>query len=415
MENEENFSIENNINNDNDNQEKSLGAITNSYYNENSQENSKIFLNEGIIKEPEQIKDLSDNSFRNSRNYKNNLLESEEIFIKQKQEIKKIREKLLIKSQKNSNKINDNINIAEEDIKIDLKDSKNNLENIKEDEILFFSLKDDIYFEISLFNYDEADEEKDPQIPKFTETWNPSNTLYDYYKHEKNEQEIKYIEFSRLALRSIKEVDYFTKGLELSIKMSLIGQSELWIFTRCFINKSINESSYFDEKSANIEENNIFNKYSSVIKIVKEKNSNKCFASFGTFYQEKNNNNKLYYKCFLKRQLIDYSEIERTEDYYYYNENDKCEFEIFITDFGEELINTKIFLNNKNKFNNISGKFFLPINKKAKFIIAGSGKSVQIKDLKVNIIDKKKRNFNSTIEFESDNETPKNCECCSIT
>ena len=258
MENEENFSIENNINNDNDNQEKSLGAITNSYYNENSQENSKIFLNEGIIKEPEQIKDLSDNSFRNSRNYKNNLLESEEIFIKQKQEIKKIREKLLIKSQKNSNKINDNINIAEEDIKIDLKDSKNNLENIKEEEILFFSLKDDIYFEISLFNYDEADEEKDPQIPKFTETWNPSNTLYDYYKNEKNEQEIKYIEFSRLALRSIKEVDYFTKGLELSIKMSLIGQSELWIFTRCFINKSINESSYFDEKSANIEENSLF-------------------------------------------------------------------------------------------------------------------------------------------------------------
>ena len=117
----------------------------------------------------------------------------------------------------------------------------------------------------------------------------------------------------------------------------------------------------------------------------------------------------------MKRQLIDYSEIERTEDYYYYNENDKCEFEIFITDFGEELINTKIFLNNKNKFNNISGKFFLPINKKAKFIIEGTRKSVQIKDLKVNIIDKKKRNFNSTIEFESDNETPKNCECCSIT
>ena len=415
MENEENFSIENNINDDNDNQEKSLGAMTNSYYNENSQENSRIYLNDGINKESEQIKDLSDNSFRNSRNYKNNLLESEEIFIKQKQKIKKIREKLLIKSQKNSNKINDNINIAEEDIKIYLKDSKNNLENNKEEEIIFFSLKDNIYFEISLFNYDEADEEKDPQIPKFTETWNPSNTLYDYYKNEKNEQEIKYIEFSRLALRSIKEVDYFTKGLELNIKMNLIGQSELWIFTRCFINKSINESSYFDEKSANIEDNNIFNKYSSVIKIVKEKNSNKCFAFFGTFYQEKNNNNKLYYKCFLKRQLIDYSEIERTEDYYYYNENDKCEFEIFITDFGEELINTKIFLNNKIKFNNISGKFFLPINKKAKFIIAGSGKSVQIKDLKVYFIDKKKRNFNSTIEFESDNETPKNCECCSIT
>ena len=87
---------------------------------------------------------------------------------------------------------------------------------------------------------------------------------------------------------------------------------------------------------------------------------------------------------------------------------------MFVVDYGEELINTKIFLNNKNKFNDISGKFFLPINKKAKFLICGTGKSVQIKDLIVNIFDKENFNFKSFIQFESDNETPKNCECCSI-
>ena len=402
MEKEEYFEIEDNS--ENSNPQKSLGAITNSYYNDNSQENSKIEINNKNEKNSEQIKELSNNSLFKSNNYiknKNNLLESEEIFINQKKEIQKAREKnliFLIKKQKNKdNNINESKNIKNNDLNDDIK---------------IFSLNDNKYFEVSIFNYNE-DEEK-PQIPEFNEPWKPSNILFSLFSEKEKSEKCDYIEFSRIALRSIKEIDYAKYGLELNIRFDLFGDSELWIFTRSSVNKSINESYYFDEKSVNIDDNDNFNKYSSVIKIKKERNSNKCFVIFGTFYQEINDNNKLYYKSFLKRQLIDNSGIEKAYDYYYYNKNDKCEFDLIVTDFGDELINTKIYLNNKNKFNDINARFFLPINKKAKFLLCGSGQSVQVKDLVVKILEKDINNHRSVIQFETDNDTPKNCECCLI-
>ena len=436
MENEDNFAIEDN--DDIYNQRKSIGAITNSYYNDNSQENSKIYLSSKI--EKEQIKDISNNSLYNN-NIKNNLLESEEIFINQKKEIEKVKEKnrtFMFKNKNNINNLNefdknnnidnnnndDNNNINNDINKNDLNEANEKIKinanysnKSKNNDILIFSLRENKYFEISLFDFIDSDEK--PRVPEFNDIWKPSSSLFSYYSEKDKDKEIinkfpEYIEFTKLALRSIQEIDYGKKGLELNIKFSLKGDSELWIFTRCSVNKSINESYYFDEKSVNINENDFFNKYSSVIKIIKERNSNKCFVVFGTFYQETNDNNKLYYKSFLKRQLIDNSENPKCEEYYYFGENDICDFEMFVVDYGEELINTKIFLNNKNKFNDISGKFFLPINKKAKFLICGTGKSVQIKDLFVNIFDKENFNFKSFIQFESDNETPKNCECCSI-
>ena len=402
MEKEEYFEIEDNS--EDSNPQKSLGAITNSYYNDNSQENSKIEINNKNEKNSEQIKELSNNSLFKSNNYiknKNNLLESEEIFINQKKEIQKAREKnliFLIKKQKNKdNNINESKNIKNDDLNDDIK---------------IFSLNDNKYFEVSIFNYNE-DEEK-PQIPEFNEPWKPSNILFSLFSEKEKSEKCDYIEFSRIALRSIKEIDYAKYGLELNIRFDLFGDSELWIFTRSSVNKSINESYYFDEKSVNIDDNDNFNKYSSVIKIKKERNSNKCFVIFGTFYQEINDNNKLYYKSFLKRQLIDNSGIEKAYDYYYYNKNDKCEFDLIVTDFGDELINTKIYLNNKNKFNDINARFFLPINKKAKFLLCGSGQSVQVKDLVVKILEKDINNHRSVIQFETDNDTPKNCECCLI-
>jgi len=402
MEKEEYFEIEDNS--ENSNPQKSLGAITNSYYNDNSQENSKIEINNKNEKNSEQIKELSNNSLFKSNNYiknKNNLLESEEIFINQKKEIQKAREKnliFLIKKQKNKdNNVNESKNIKNNDLNDDIK---------------IFSLNDNKYFEVSIFNYNE-DEEK-PQIPEFNEPWKPSNILFSLFSEKEKSEKCDYIEFSRIALRSIKEIDYAKYGLELNIRFDLFGDSELWIFTRSSVNKSINESYYFDEKSVNIDDNDNFNKYSSVIKIKKERNSNKCFVIFGTFYQEINDNNKLYYKSFLKRQLIDNSGIEKAYDYYYYNKNDKCEFDLIVTDFGDELINTKIYLNNKNKFNDINARFFLPINKKAKFLLCGSGQSVQVKDLVVKILEKDINNHRSVIQFETDNDTPKNCECCLI-
>ena len=407
MEKEEFFEIEDNS--ENSNQRKSLGAITNSYYNDNSQENSKINLDDISNKNGkniEYIKDISNNPLFKSKNYTNNLLESEEIFINQKKEIAKTREKnltFLIKNKNNKNNKNNYLSL-----------SKNIENNNINDDIKTFSLKDEKYFEVSIFNYNEIDEEK-PQIPEFNEPWKSSNSFFSYFSEKEKSDKIEnYIELSRIALRSTKQIDYSKNGLELDIKFNLFGDSELWIFSRCLVNKSINESYFFDEKSVNIEDNDYFNKYSSVIKIKKVRNSNKCFVIFGTFYQEINDNNKLYYKSFLKRQLIDNSGIEKSYDYYYFTKNDKCEFELILTDYGDDLINTKVYLNNKNKYNDINARFFLPINKKAKFLICGSGQSVQIKDLVVKIIEKEKNNYKSVIQFESENDAPKNCECCSI-
>ena len=450
MDNEEYFSIENNDDNDNNNNKsdndisekgKSLGEMTNSYYKEDSEENSKIYLSKKIENEKEIRKDLSNkNSLYNS--YKNNYLQSEEIFINQKKEIEKEREKnlLFLKRKNKTNDINniintdnDNINntynknynsnninnieleqkIIKEDEDENNINSNNDKNKIKKNEPLIFSLKDNQYFEVTLFDYTETDEEKS-KIPEFKESWKPFSSIFSLFLDNSLENQ-DFIPFNKIALRSTQEIDYSKKGLELNIKFTLYGESQLWIFTRCSVNKSINESYYFDEISENIEENDDFNKYSSVIKIIKVRNSNKCFVIFGTFYQEIYDNNRLYYKSFLKRQLIDNSEIDKDDSFYFYGENDYCEFEIYVADYGEELINTKIFLNNNKKFNDINGKFFLPINKKAKFMVCGNGKKVQVQDLNVKIYDKDNYNFKTIIQFESDNENPKNCECCLIT
>ena len=44
----------------------------------------------------------------------------------------------------------------------------------------------------------------------------------------------------------------------------------------------------------------MFNKYTSLIKISKEKNSNKCFLYLGTFYEDETDENKIKYETFLK-------------------------------------------------------------------------------------------------------------------
>jgi hypothetical protein len=95
---------------------------------------------------------------------------------------------------------------------------------------------------------------------------------------------------------------------------------------------------------------------------------------------------------------------------------DKLEFNVIIKDLGEETINAKIFINNEVKSNEINGNFFLPLNKKAKLIICGKGKSVKLKSLEVKTYDKRKAGLKTNTQFEMENENEgfKNCECCSI-
>ena len=390
---------------------------------------------------------LYENQLDSKNNIDNHLLGSEEIFINQRIEIEKMKKKnelfnLKKESKSNSlmntknnfhnsimntNKSNELINntnnyIKENEAKIK-ETSFNNSVNIEHNndnnnnnrEIETFSLNDYQYFKYSVVNYNnnytfENEDAKSKIINFDNNIWNPLNEDFPFsYELDNKNNSYNYMEINNIALKIIKEIDYDEKGLELKIDFNLVDDSELWIFTRTHVNKSINESNIFDKCSANVDFNDIFNKYSSLIKIIKDITLNRWYITFGTFYHEINENNKLFYKSFLIRQLIDYSN-EIIPDI----KNIKSEFNLTLYDLGEETINVNVFLNNKIKSNEIKGNFFLPINKKAKILICGKGKSVQLKNLVLKFFDKKNCGLQANTQFEMENENLKNCECCCI-
>ena len=81
-----------------------------------------------------------------------------------------------------------------------------------------------------------------------------------------------------LAIRITNEVDYSLNKMTITLNLTLTGESEFWLMTRCFVNENLN-----DYENENVIENNIFNKYTSVMKIIKEANSLRCFISFWNF------------------------------------------------------------------------------------------------------------------------------------
>ena len=347
-------------------------------------------------------------------NRSENLLGSEEIFMNIKKEIEVIKKRnedfhLKKESTKTMNN-NDNINIFESDLlnknKIIFEEEKNNKLNTENNnEIQEFNLNDrndgKIIFEYSAVNY-LAKEKKQFEFNKNWKNFDKNFPLL--YEIRDTKQGYEYIELNKMVLRLVKEIDYDEYGLELNLKVNLLGQSQLLIFTRCFVNKDLNESDLFEE-SRNVEIGDIFNKYTSLIKIIKEKVSNRCYITFGTYYNDPLQNNKLCHKFFLKRQLIDYSDSKK---------DDICEFNIIINDFGEETIDTRIYINDNEKPNDISGNFFIPINKKAKILMFGMGTSVRLKDISGKIFNKRNESIKNLIKFESENSAPKNCECCNI-
>ena len=371
-------------------------------------------------------------------------LPSEEIFIRQKEQIKLMKEKndkiknnSLIQNINNNKKKNHKRNYIIQNLGniIEELNSLNNNDNNDNNKILrsqkYSSLNNKIkrkrsFRELNLFltidnpqlfeisdiqnelnidiNEFENEEENDiEKIPTINNSWK----IAKKFKKVNN-----CIEFSNIALRTLNEVNYNTNGVEINVDFSLVGDSEFWIFSRCFINKDFNESEIFDTFSINNESNVIFNKYTSLIKINKEKNSSKCFVSFGTFYEDETDKNKIKYETFLKRQLIDYSEIENSNSdtsnsIYYYLENDLMDIRIIIIDLGDEVIDAKIFINNNNKFNHIEGKFYLPTIKRSKLLFCGIGQSVLVRKLRISSIDKSE-------DFESDVSNKKSCTCCNI-
>lgn len=210
---------------------------------------------------------------------------------------------------------------------------------------------------------DSDDETDENYLPVINEKW---TNVTDNLNTKLIPKILTDFEFSNIVLKTNNFVDYNNKGIEIRLHLKLFDKSSFYIFTRCYIDNDNNN-------------NQIFCEYSNVIKVFKNKNSKKSFASFGTFYKNKKSGN-LHYKTFLQRQLVDFLKEDKN---YYYLENDLCEFDIIIVDLGNENIEAKISLNNKYKFNNIKSNFYLPINKKAKLMFCGEGKSAKVTDLKI--------------------------------
>ena len=348
-------------------------------------------------------------------NKSDDLLGSEEIFINIKKEIetvKKRNEAFHVKKESTksmNNNLHSNNDLNSNKFKL-LTKTKDNIqeEESSNNEFYEFNLNDD-YIGYEYSNFNNSGKKND----KFDLNKDWKKIDKDFPRLSENNNGYEYIELNQMAIRVIKEIDFDEMGVELNLNFNLIGTSQIFVFTRSFVNKDINESGIFEDDIYNIEKNDIFNKYTSLIKISKDMKKGSSFITFGTYYNDKYKNNKLCHKFFLQRQLIDYNEEKN------YNEYDdrkeyQTEFNMVINDLGNENINARIYLNKNKKPNDISGNFFLPINKKAKIMIFGKGTGVRLRNVGCKIFNKRNESIKNLIKFESENSAPKNCQCCYI-
>ena len=351
-------------------------------------------------------------------NKSDDLLGSEEIFINIKKEIETVKKrneafhlkKESTKSMNNNLHSNNDLNSNKFKLLTKTKDEKDNIqeEESSNNEFYEFNLNDD-YIGYEYSNFINSGKKND----KFDLNKDWKKIDKDFPRLSENNNGYEYIELNQMAIRVIKEIDFDEMGVELNLNFNLIGTSQIFVFTRSFVNKDINESGIFEDDIYNIEKNDIFNKYTSLIKISKDMKKGSSFITFGTYYNDKYKNNKLCHKFFLQRQLIDYNEEKN------YNEYDdrkeyQTEFNMVINDLGNENINARIYLNKNKKPNDISGNFFLPINKKAKIMIFGMGTGVRLRNIGCKIFNKRNESIKNLIKFESENSAPKNCQCCYI-
>ena len=393
----------------------------------------------------EMKKPIRNNIKSNPKDNNKNILKKNKKLVQKNLNIRKLKLKFPFDNKYNTNNEennkNENNNIYKEKNNIhndDKEDEKTIINNDNESninlegEIDFISLSNmnnfqkcdciinEIYFNDFYDDVNDLDE-----IPKITEKWRNFNKINKNDLSSSVNVTIPKIlnnfDFSKKAILTKNIIDYNTKGVKINIHLKLYEKSTFWIFTRCYVgdyfdnikrHKTITASSHkLNLENINEKENNnkkIFNKYSTVIKIFKNKNSNKSFVSFGTFYKNKKSGN-LHYKTFLQRQLVDYVHEDNN---YYYLENDLCEFDIIIIDLGNEFLQAKISLNNKEKFNNIKCNFYLPTNKKAKLMFCGEGNNIIVTELEIKSFlkyDEDIDKFGLIISNDS-----KACDCCSI-
>ena len=305
---------------------------------------------------------------------------AEELFIKQKDKIKLYKE--MMEKEKKIVSKNEN-------------GKDNEQKEIVEEEKKHITLEDYDLFEIAPFSHNRDYKYKDNRIPIFKE---------DNWKRL-IEPKIN-IELKTIALRTVNEIDYDKNMAKININFTLKEESELWIFTRSFIK---NETINFNNSTITYESDKISNKYSSVIKVIKKRDCLKSFVTFGTFCENNKHSKQISYKSFLKRQLVNFNETNYQQ---IESDEDSCDFNMYITDKGDDCIDTKISMNEDNKFNQIIAKFYLPTNKRCKLLFCGEGESVIIKSIKISNLDKndiQEDEFETLFTLEQ-----KSCNCCSI-
>ena len=305
---------------------------------------------------------------------------AEELFIKQKDKIKHYKEMM----EKEKKIVSKNENSKD-----------NEQKEIVGEEKKYITLDDYDLFEIAPFSHNRDYKFKDNRIPIFKE---------DRWK-KLIEPKIN-IELKNIALRTVNEIDYDKNMAKININFTLKEESELWIFTRSFIK---NETINFNNSTITYESDKISNKYSSVIKVIKKRDCLKSFVTFGTFCENIKNSKQISYKSFLKRQLVNFNETNYQQ---IESDNDSCDFNMYITDKGDDCIDTKISINEDNKFNQIIAKFYLPTNKRCKLLFCGEGESVIIKNIKISNLDKndiQEDEFETLFTLEQ-----KSCNCCTI-
>jgi len=157
----------------------------------------------------------------------------------------------------------------------------------------------------SIFDTDSINNDECPII---------KNAFEDNDIHENN----KGIELRNSIFKTINYVNYKDNKMELFFDVTLKGESTFWLFLR---------------------NNDVFSKYTAVIKIIKEEKCQKTFIHFGTFVVDSKAN--LIFKTFLKQQLINYAKNKNKSFY----ENDYCVVKALVLDVGDEKIVIKVYLN----------------------------------------------------------------------
>ena len=388
-------------------------------------------INELNLTETKKLVDLKESKSNSIKNKNNNKITKK--FIKNNTNIKKLKIKLSQDIKHKDNKENSNnkkTQIIEDDNPIIINENYIQIQKElnAEKEIDFISLNNTEHFQKCdcIINEEQLNDlylnpSDYDEIPIINEKWanlNKENKAKKLYPPNKTINHN--FDFSRKVLVTKNVIDYNTKGVKINLHLKLYDKGIFWIFTRCYVNDYMNYIKRFKTISANsrkinidIDEkenmkNKMFNKYSTVIKIFKNRNSNKAFVSFGTFYKNKKSGN-LHYKTFLQRQLVDFVHEDNN---YYYLENDLCEFDVIIVDLGNECLQTKISLNNREKYNNIKSNFYLPINKKAKLMFCGEGNNIKITHLDIKSFIKLDEDRDKIGLILTDEK--KACDCCNV-